>query len=400
MLKGKNIVIGLTGSVAVYKTCELIRLIIKAGCHVDTIMTESAAKFINPYLIEELSKSKCITDTFERVNEFDVKHISLANKADLFVIAPATANIVGKIANGIADDMLSTTVMAARCKKMIAPAMNPNMYQNPIFQNNLKRLSEYEDYMILPTGRGEMACGDFGDGRMLEPKEIFARIKRELSYEKILKGKNVLVTCGATMEEIDPVRFITNHSSGKMGFAIAETAAAMGAEVTLIKGSTTAEVPFGLNVINVKSAADMFEAVKANYKNADYIFKAAAVADYTPREKAENKIKKSDGNMSVELKRTEDILKFLGENRSENTKICGFSMETEDLIKNSSKKLKAKNVDMIAANSISDKGSGFGTDTNKITLLTKNGSNELPLMSKEDCAYEIIKALTESENME
>lgn len=396
MLKGKNIVIGLTGSVAVYKICGLIRLLVKAGCHVDTIMTESAARFINPYLIEELSKSKCITDTFERVNEFDVKHISLANKADIFIIAPATANVIGKIANGIADDMLTTTVMAAKCKKIIAPAMNPNMYSNPIFQNNLKKLSEYGDYMILPTGRGEMACGDFGDGRMLEPKEIFACIKRELSYEKILKGKNVLVTCGATVEDIDPVRFITNHSSGKMGFAIAEAAAAMGAEVTVIKANTTAEVPFGLNIIDVKSAADMFEVVKDNYEKADYIFKAAAVADYTPKEKAHNKIKKSGGNMTLELKRTEDILKFLGKNRKENTKICGFSMETEDLIKNSKKKLEEKNVDMIAANSISDKDSGFGTDTNKIILLTKNGKKELPLMSKEECACEIIKALGNS----
>ncbi|MCC8097616.1 MAG: bifunctional phosphopantothenoylcysteine decarboxylase/phosphopantothenate--cysteine ligase CoaBC [Eubacterium sp.] len=393
MLKGKNIVIGLTGSVAVYKICELIRLLVKAGCNVDTIMTESAARFINPYLIEELSKSKCITDTFERVAEFDVKHISLANKADMFVVAPATANVVGKIANGIADDMLTTTIMATKAPKMIAPAMNPNMYSNPIFRNNLKRLSEYEDYIILPTGEGEMACGDFGSGRMLEPKEIFARIKRELSYEKVLKGKNVLVTCGATMEDIDPVRFITNHSSGKMGFAIAETAASMGAEVTLIKGNTTAEMPYGLNVINVKSAADMFEAVKANYEKADYIFKAAAVADYTPKEKALNKIKKADGNLLIELKRTDDILKFLGENRKEGTKICGFSMETEDLIKNSSKKLTSKNVDMIAANSIANKDSGFGTDTNRITIITKDGNKELPLMTKEECACEIIKTL-------
>lgn len=393
MLKGKKIVIGLTGSIAVYKTCELIRLLIKAGCEINAIMTDSAAKLIQPYLIEELTQNKCVTDTFERTPIFDVKHISLAKKADLFLIAPATANIIGKIANGIADDMLSTTVMATKAVKMIAPAMNPNMYTNPIVQDNIKKLSSYDYYIVLPTGSGEMACGDVGLGRMMEPEDIFERIETELSYPKILKGKRVLVTCGATAEAIDPVRFITNHSSGKMGFAIAKVAKAMGAEVTLIKAHTTAKAPSGIDIINVESAADMSEAVKAGYRIADYIFKAAAVADYTPVRAAENKIKKSYGNMNIELKRTEDILAFLGENITDGQKVCGFSMETENLIENSRKKLEKKNVHMIAANSIAKEGSGFGTDTNIITIITKNGSKELPLMSKEECAYEIINEL-------
>lgn len=393
MLKNKTIVLGMTGSVAVYKCCELIRLLKKAGAEVHTIMTESAAKFVTPYLIEELSKNKCITDTFERVATFDVKHISLANKADMFVIAPASANIVGKIANGIADDMLSTTVMATKAKKLIAPAMNPNMYTNPIFQSNLKKLSEFDDYIIMEAGSGEMACGDVGQGRMPEPKEIFSIIKREIGDFKPLRGKRVLITCGATQEAIDPVRFITNHSSGKMGFAVAEAAASLGADVTVIKGITTAEAPYGMNIIEVKSAAEMFEAVKDNFENADYIFKAAAVADFTPVRKAENKIKKTDSGMSVELKRTDDILKFLGEHSDVKRKICGFSMETEDLLKNSTKKLVSKNVDMIAANSISEAGSGFGTDTNKMILITKNGNKELPLMTKEECAFEIVNTL-------
>lgn len=393
MLEGKCVVIGLCGSVAVYKICELIRLLVKVGCEVHTIMTKSACELIKPYLIEELSQNRCITDTFERTPVFDVKHISLANKADLFLIAPATANIIGKIANGIADDMLSTTIMAVKAKKIIAPAMNCNMYNNPIVRENIKKLEKYEDYEVLPTGKGSLACGDVGEGRMLEPYEIFEYIKKELCYEKILKGKKVLVTCGATAEAIDPVRFITNHSSGKMGFAIAEAAKCMGAEVTVIKGITTVKPVMGVKIIETGSAEDMFFAVKENYENSDYIFMAAAVADYTPVKYEENKIKKSDGNMKIELKRTADILRFLGENKRENQKICGFSMETEDLLKNSAKKLKSKKVDMIAANSLKDEGSGFGTDTNKIYVITKNGVNQLPLMSKEDCAVKLIREL-------
>lgn len=393
MLKGKKIVLGLTGSIAVYKSCELIRLLIKSGCEVDTIMTKSASELIRPYIIDELSRSRCITDTFERTAVFDVKHISLAKKADLFVIAPATANIIGKIANGIADDMLSTTIMATKAVKMIAPAMNPDMYSNPIVQNNIKKLSSYDDYIILPSGVGDMACGDVGKGRMAEPEDIFNYIKRELSYPKLLKGKRVLVTCGATTEPIDPVRFITNHSSGKMGFAIAEVSDAMGADVTVIKANTTAKIPAGINIINVGCARDMFEAVKREYKNYDYIFMAAAVADYTPLNTAKDKIKKSDGDMTVVLKRTDDILEFLGKNKTSDQKICGFSMETRDLIENSRKKLEKKNVHMIAANSIVSEGSGFGTDTNIITILTKDKKRELPLMTKEECAFEIISEL-------
>ncbi len=391
MLKGKCIVIGISASVAVYKICELIRLLVKAGCEVHTIMTKNACELIKPYLMEELSQNRCITDTFERTPVFDVKHISLANKADMFITAPATANVIGKIANGIADDMLTTTIMAVKAKKMIVPAMNVNMYENPILQQNLKKLEDL-GYIVLPTGSGELACGDVGKGRMIEPYEIFDYIKKELC-EKTLYGKKVLVTCGATAEAIDPVRFITNHSSGKMGFAIAETALNMGAEVTVIKAQTTAKQPLGVNIINVRSAEDMFNAVKDNYKDFDYIFKAAAVADYTPTDYAENKIKKSDGNMSISLKRTRDILKFLGENKVEGQKICGFSMETENLIENSRKKLISKNIDMIAANSITEKGSGFGTDTNKITVITKDSIKELPLMSKEECAEALIKEI-------
>ncbi len=392
MLEGKCIVLGLSGSVAVYKICELIRLLKKAGCEVHTIMTKNACELIQPYLIEELSQNRCITDTFERTPIFDVKHISLANKADMFMAAPATANIIGKIANGIADDMLTTTVMAVKGKKMIVPAMNTNMYENPILQENLAKL-ERLGYIVMPTGNGELACGDVGKGRMPEPYEIFDYIKMEIGCEKILEGKRVLVTCGATAESIDPVRFITNHSSGKMGFAIAETARNMGASVTVVKGITSAKIPMGVNIIDVKSAHDMFDVVKNIYKDFDYIFKAAAVADYTPAEYAENKIKKSDKDMYIRLERTRDILKFLGENKAENQKICGFSMETENLIENSRKKLVSKNIDMIAANSLTDKGSGFGTDTNKITVITNESIKELPLMSKEKCAEALIKEI-------
>ncbi|MCD7854351.1 MAG: bifunctional phosphopantothenoylcysteine decarboxylase/phosphopantothenate--cysteine ligase CoaBC [Clostridiales bacterium] len=393
MLKDKTIVLGMTGSVAVYKCCELIRLLKKAGADVHTIMTESAAEFVTPYLIEELSQNKCITDTFERVATFDVKHISLANRADMFVVAPATANIVGKIANGIADDMLSTTIMATKAKKLIVPAMNPNMYSNPIFKANVKRLQQYEDYIVMDAASGEMACGDVGQGRMPEAKQIFDFIERNIETDRPLKGKRVLVSCGATQEAIDPVRFITNHSSGKMGFAVARAAASLGAEVTIIKGNTTAEIPYGMNIVGVKSALDMFNAFKAHYEESDYIFMAAAVADYTPLKKAENKIKKTDGDMNIELKRTDDILKFLGEHSDGKRKICGFSMETENLLNNSRKKLLSKNVNMIAANSISEAGSGFGTDTNKMILITENENRELPLMSKDDCALEIVKTL-------
>ncbi|MGN1318286.1 MAG: bifunctional phosphopantothenoylcysteine decarboxylase/phosphopantothenate--cysteine ligase CoaBC [Lachnospirales bacterium] len=392
MLKGKNVVIGVTGSIAAYKSASLCHLLSKMGADVNVVMTKNATEIIAPITFERLTNNKCIIETFDKTTQYDIKHISLAKKADIFVIAPATANIIGKIANGIADDFLSTTVMAAKCPVYIAPAMNTNMYENPIVQDNIKKLKSYGYKFIEPTS-GLLACGDVGKGKMEEPENIAKYVIKEL-YKKDLEGKKILVTAGATCEAIDPVRFITNHSTGKMGCAISKMAMLRGAEVTLVCGNMSVEPPDFVNIINVKSAEEMFNAVKDNYDKCDIVIKAAAVADYTPVSVSDNKIKKKDGDMKIDLKRTKDILKYLGENKK-NQFLCGFSMETENLISNSKAKLEKKNLDMVVANNLMVKGAGFGTDTNVITIITKDNVLELPIMSKDEAANKILDKIKE-----
>lgn len=389
MLKNKTVLLGVTGSIAAYKAATLASMLVKAGANVEVIMTKNACNFINPITFESLTGNKCIVDTFDRNFKYEVEHISIANAADLAVIAPASANVIGKLASGIADDMLTTTLMACKCKILIASAMNTNMYENPVLQRNLDSLKEYGYEEIEPLS-GRLACGTTGKGKMQEPEIIFEYILKELASDKDLKGKKVLVTAGPTQENIDPVRFITNHSTGKMGFALAKAAMLRGAEVTLIKGPVSIAPPMFVNVIDVVSAKDMFEAVQHNYGDCDIIVKSAAVADYTPVETADEKIKKTDSDANISLKRTKDILAFLGENRKEGQKICGFSMETENLIENSLKKLKKKKIDLIAANNLKVDGAGFGTDTNVITLISDDSIKELPLMSKEAAANAIL----------
>ncbi len=393
MLMGKSILLGVTGSIAAYKSAALAHTLKKQGCDVNVIMTKNAAEIIAPLTFERLTNNKCITDTFDKTTQYDVKHISLAKKTDMVIIAPATANIIGKLANGIADDMLSTTVMACKCPVYIAPAMNTNMYENPIVQHNIKKLKDF-GYKFIDPAYGLLACGDVGKGKMAEPEEIAEYAYRELAAPKDLLGKKIIVTAGATCEPIDPVRFITNHSSGKMGCAVAKRAMLRGADVTLICGNISVAPPPFVKVVNTVSAQDMFEAVKAEYNSCNAVVKAAAVADYTPESVAENKIKKSEGNMSIGLKRTTDILKYLGENKK-NQILCGFSMETENLIENSKAKLVKKNLDIIAANSLRVTGAGFGTDTNVITLITKNKITELPIMTKEAAADKILDEIKE-----
>ena len=389
MLKNKTVLLGVTGSIAAYKAATLASMLVKAGANVEVIMTKNACNFINPITFESLTGNKCIVDTFDRNFKYEVEHISIANAADLAVIAPASANVIGKLASGIADDMLTTTLMACKCKILIASAMNTNMYENQVLQRNLDTLKEYGYEEIEPLS-GRLACGTTGKGKMQEPEIIFEYILKELASDKDLKGKKVLVTAGPTQENIDPVRFITNHSTGKMGFALAKAAMLRGAEVTLIKGPVSIAPPMFVNVIDVVSAKDMFEAVQHNYGDCDIIVKSAAVADYTPVETANEKIKKTDIDANISLKRTKDILAFLGENRKKGQKICGFSMETENLIENSLKKLKKKKIDLIAANNLKVDGAGFGTDTNVITLISDDSIKELPLMSKEAAANAIL----------
>ncbi len=391
MLKGKFIVIGVTGGIAAYKIPNLARRLIKAGADVQVIMTKNAENFINPFTFETLTKRKCLTDTFDRNFEYSVEHVALAKAADAFIVSPATANVIGKIAGGIADDMLTTTIMACTCPKIIAPAMNHNMYHNPIVQENIDYLAHL-GYEIIEPENGMLANGDVGDGRMPDEKTLFDYIERSISHEKDMSGKTVLVTAGATRESIDPVRFITNHSSGKMGLAAAKAAAARGADVTVVKAASQVVFPRYLNVVEAISAEDMYNEV-IKRADADIIIKAAAVSDYTPAEKSENKLKKSDGGMSVALKRTKDILKALGENKRAGQLICGFSMETENVIENSRKKLESKNADMIAANSLRTEGAGFGSDTNVITLITRSGITELPKMTKDEAAHRIFDEL-------
>ena len=394
MLTGKTIVLGVTGSIAAYKIANLARMIKKLHGNVHVLMTQNATNFINPYTFETLTQNKCLIDTFDRSFQYSVEHVAIAKQADVVMIAPASANVIGKIANGIADDMLTTTVMACPCKKIIAPAMNHNMFHNPIVQDNIEKLRRF-GYEIVEPENGMLANGDMGDGRMPDENVLLEYILKEVYHAKDLTGKAILVTAGATCEAIDPVRYITNRSTGKMGMAIAKAAAYRGAKVTLVKGHTEAELPMFVSVVNASSAEDMYNAVMSRAADCDIIIKAAAVADYTPQVVAEEKIKKQDGDSVIKLKRTKDILQSLGESKRKGQFLCGFSMETENVFENSQKKLVKKNADMICANSLRQSGAGFGTDTNIITLITKDGAEELPIMSKFDAANIILDRIGE-----
>jgi phosphopantothenoylcysteine decarboxylase/phosphopantothenate--cysteine ligase len=389
MLKGKTILLGVTGGIAAYKAADLCSRLVRQHAAVNVVMTRNACEFISPRVFESLTGHRAVTDTFDRNHEFQVGHIALADATDLVLIAPATANVLAKAAHGIADDMLTTTVLACDCPKMAAPAMNTRMYENPVTQDNLRTLRGYGWTMIEPDS-GHLACGAVGKGKLPDPELIVNWVIRALSHEKDMEGLRVLVTAGPTHEAIDPVRYITNHSSGKMGYAIAQAASARGAEVTLISGPVSLAKPVGVRTVDVVSAKDMFEAVRAESDSSDLIIKSAAVADYRPHETAADKIKKKDGDLRLALERTEDILAYLGEHRREGQLICGFSMETRDLIENSRRKLEKKHVDLIAANNIRDDGAGFGTDTNRITLITEASETHLPLMSKWDAAHAIL----------
>lgn len=391
MLKGKTVLLGVTGGIAAYKIANLASALVKLHADVNVIMTQNATNFINPITFESLTGNKCIVDTFDRNFKFKVEHIALAELADVFMVAPASANVIGKIANGIADDMLTTTFMACKKKKILAPAMNTNMYENPIVQDNIRKLKSYGMEIIEPA-TGYLACGTTGSGKLPDEKILLEYILREVAYEKDLSGKTVLVTAGPTREAIDPVRFISNHSTGKMGYAIARSASLRGARVILVSGPVSIEPPLFAELVPVVSAEDMYNAVMKYKDEADIIVKSAAVADYTPVTASSEKIKKQSGDMRIELKRTKDILKELGQSRRENQFICGFAMETENLIENAVRKLESKNVDMIVANSLKTEGAGFGTDTNVVTLITKDGKTELPLMSKTDVAMKILDA--------
>jgi len=394
MLKGKTVLLGVTGGIAAYKAAALASGLVKLHASVEVIMTQNATQFITPLTFEQLTGNRTMVDTFDRNFSHQVEHISLAQRTDLVMVAPATANVCAKLAHGLADDMLTTTVLACRCPKLIAPAMNTGMYENPVTQDNLQTLRHYGWEVIEPAS-GRLACGAVGAGKLPEPENLIQYILRELAMPHDLAGKKVLVTAGPTQEALDPVRYLTNHSTGKMGYAIAKIAMLRGADVTLVSGPTQLPpVPF-VTMVPVTSAADMFEAVKINCQQADYMFKAAAVADYTPASYVDDKIKKKDGDLSIPLERTQDILKYLGEHRREGQVICGFSMETRDMLENSRAKLEKKNVDMICANNLKVEGAGFGVDTNVITLITKEDVTELPLQSKESAACAILdKACT------
>lgn len=388
LLENKTVVLGVTGSIAAYKIANLARMCRKAGADVQVLMTENACNFINPITFESLTGNKCLIDTFDRNFRYSVEHVALAKRADVVMIAPASANVIGKIANGIADDMLTTTVMACTCRKIVSPAMNHNMYHNPIVQENIEKLARF-GYEIVTPDHGMLANGDTGDGRMPDEKTLFAYILKECAFEKDMTGERVLVTAGATRESFDPVRFVTNHSTGKMGIALAQIAMLRGAEVTLVAAHVEAELPMFVNIIKAESAQEMYDAVTAHFDESTIVVKAAAVADYRPKVMSDNKIKKSDGDLVVEFERTPDILGELGR-RKKDQFLCGFSMETEDLLKNSQKKLEKKNLDMIAANNLKTEGAGFGVDTNVITLITKTDAHVLPLMTKQEAAARIF----------
>ena len=392
MLKGKTVVLAVTGSIAAYKMANVARMLIKLGAQVHVLMTHNATKFINPITFETLTQHKCLIDTFDRNFQYSVEHVALAKAADIVLIAPASANVIGKIANGIADDMLTTTVMACPCKKLVAPAMNHNMLHNPIVEDNIRKLASY-GYGIISADTGILANGDIGDGRLPEESVLVEYVLKETAFEKDLSGKRILVTAGATREAIDPVRFITNHSSGKMGIAVARAAMQRGAQVTLVCGHCEAKPPMFVDVVNVESAQEMYEAVTSRAAEQDIIVKAAAVADYTPASTSDHKLKKSDSDMNIVLVRTKDILRALGEKKRAGQLICGFSMETDNMLENSRKKLESKNCDMICANSLRTEGAGFGVDTNVITLITKSDIEELPLMTKDEAAHRILDKL-------
>ena len=389
MLKGKTVLLGITGSIAAYKIAYLASALHKLHADVHVLMTENATNFINPITFETLTGNKCLVDTFDRNFQFQVEHVSIAKKADVVMIAPASANVIGKLANGLADDMLTTTVMACRCQKILAPAMNTAMYENPVVQDNIRRLQTY-GYEVITPASGYLACGDTGAGKMPEPETLLEYILREAAFQKDLAGKKLLVTAGPTQEAIDPVRCLTNHSSGKMGYAIAKMAMLRGAEVTLVSGPTAIEPPLFVKVVPVTSARDMFEAVTGLSDEQDIIIKAAAVADYRPKQVSEDKIKKKDDQAFIELERTDDILKYLGQHKKQGQFLCGFSMETRDMLRNSRAKLEKKHLDMVAANNLKVEGAGFQGDTNVLTLITQDEEVSLPLMSKEDAALKIL----------
>lgn len=389
MLKGKTILLGVTGGIAAYKAAALASALVKQHAAVEVVMTQNATQFITPLTFEQLTGRKALVDTFDRNFVHQVEHIALADRTDLVIIAPATANVCAKLAHGLADDMLTTTVLACRCPKLIAPAMNTNMYENPVTQDNLTTLRRYGWEVIEPAS-GRLACGAVGKGKLPEPEDLLQYILRELAFPHDLVGKKVLVTAGPTQESIDPVRYLTNHSTGKMGYALAKMAMLRGAEVTLISGPTAIAPPPFVSVVPVISAQDMFEAVAAHFEESDFVFKAAAVADYTPAEYSDEKVKKKDGDLSISLKRTQDILSYLGSRKKEGQLICGFSMETQDMVKNSREKLQKKHLDMICANNLKVAGAGFGVDTNIITIITPDHTLELPILTKEAAASAIL----------
>ncbi len=394
MLKGKTVVLAVSGSIAAYKIASLASALGKLHADVQVLMTQNATNFINPITFETLTGNKCLVDTFDRNFQYSVEHVALAKRADVVLVAPASANVIGKIANGIADDMLTTTVMACKCKKIISPAMNTQMFENPIVQDNLKKLEHY-GYEVIQPAVGLLACKDVGTGKMPEPETLLEYILREVAYEKDLKGKKILVTAGPTQEPIDPVRYLTNHSSGKMGYAIAKVCSMRGADVTLVSGKTAIKPPLFVDVVPVTTARDMYEAVTSRFDQQDIVIKAAAVADYRPKTISDQKVKKADGELSIEMERTDDILKYLGEHKREDQFLCGFSMETEHMLENSRKKLEKKNLDMIVANNVKVEGAGFAGDTNIVTLITKDDETQLPLLSKEETAVEIMNKILE-----
>ena len=391
MLRGKTVLLGVTGGIAAYKAAALASALVKQHAAVEVVMTKNATEFVTPLTFEQLTGRRTMVDTFDRNFSHQVEHISLAERTDLVIIAPATANVCAKLAHGLADDMLTTTTLACRCPKLITPAMNTNMYENPVTQDNLEILRRYGWDVIEPAS-GRLACGAVGKGKMPEPEDLLQHILKYLAFPHDLDGKKVLVTAGPTQEALDPVRYLTNHSTGKMGYAIAKMAMLRGADVTLVSGPTSIPYPPFVKVVPIKSAQDMFEAVAAKVPESDFIFKAAAVADYTPASYNDNKMKKKDGDLAIPLKRTQDILKYLGENRTPGQIICGFSMETENMLENSRAKLEKKHIHMIAANNLKVEGAGFGVDTNVITLITKADCIELPLQSKESAANAILDA--------
>ncbi len=393
MLTGKNVVLAVTGSIAAYKIANLASMLKKLNADITVLMTENATNFINPITFETLTGNKCLIDTFDRNFQYSVEHVSLAKQADVVLVAPASANVIGKIAGGIADDMLTTTVMACTCKKIIAPAMNTQMYRNPIVQDNISKLKKF-GYEVITPDTGFLACGDVGVGKMPSENVLMQYILRECAHEKDMEGMKVLVTAGPTMERIDPVRFISNHSSGKMGYALARNCMLRGAKVTLVTGKTSLEPPMFVDVINVVSAKDMYDAVLEHFDEQDIVIKAAAVADYRPKNPVDEKVKKTDGEFSIELERTDDILKTLGERKSGQF-LCGFSMETQNMVENSKEKLKKKHLDMIVANNLKAKGAGFGTDTNIVTIITANETKELEIMSKDEVAEKIVDSILE-----